>query len=89
MWHLWHDQIQGIGIEGGSNAILLPKLSPFVDFTMGLGRFGRHNEGRGDVGLAGELGPESPRRPEGLKGAKEGLILPIIKFACSTDGADL
>ena len=40
------------------------------------------------MGLAGEFGPESRRRPEGFKGAKDGLILPIIKLAYDKDGPD-
>lgn len=78
---MWQDQIQGIGIEGGSIAIWLFKLKAFGGFGRGLGRFGKCRGVRGDVGLAGEVGPESLRRLEGSKGVNEGLSLPICKIA--------
>lgn len=81
MWHLWQDQIQGIGIGGGSISIWLLDLKAFGGFALGLGRFGKCRGVRGDVGLAGDVGPESVRRLEGSKGVKEGLNLPICKIA--------
>lgn len=82
MWHLWQDQIQGIGIEGGSIVIWVLKLRAFGVFARGLGKFGKCRGVRGDAGLAGEVGPESMRRLEGSKATKEGLNLPICKIAC-------
>lgn len=80
MWHLWQDQIQGIGIGGCSTLIWLLKLKASVGFARGLGRLGRCRGVRGDVRLAGELGPESMRRLEVSKGTKEGLSLTIGKI---------
>lgn len=81
MWHLWQDHIQGIGVEGGSTAIWVLKLKAFGGFARGLGRFGKFRGVQGDVGLAGEVGPERVRRFEGSNGVKEGLSLPICKIA--------
>ena len=80
MWHLWQDHIQGIGGEGGSVGIWLFKLKAFGGFARGLGRCGC-NWVRGDMELAGEVGPESMRRLEAASGANEGLNLPICKDA--------
>lgn len=81
MWHLWQDQIQGIGIGGGSTLIWLLKLKAFVGFARGLGRLGKCREVRGDLRLVGEVGPESMRRLEASKGTEEGLNLTICKIA--------
>ncbi len=80
VWHLWQDQIQGIGIDGGSiETWLNPKA--FGSFALGLGRFGKCRGVRGGEGLVGEVGPESMRRLEGSKRAKDGLNLPICPTA--------
>lgn len=73
MWHLWQDQIQGIGIGGSVETWLLPL---------------KCRGEQGDVGLAGEIGPVSMRRLEGSKAAKEGLNLPICKDAHGTSRTD-
>ena len=51
----------------------------------GLGRLGACKGVQGDTGLAGVVGPESLRRPEGLRGVKEGLNLAICEEYQSAD----
>ena len=51
----------------------------------GLGRLGKCKGVQGDTGLAGVVGPESLRRPDGPRGVKEGLNLAICEEYQSAD----
>ena len=67
MWHLWHDQIQGI--VGGAAILMLAGLAPEI-IDRGLGRFGQWSRTRvGVSGLVGDKGLERTRRQDGSKGA--------------------
>ena len=53
--------------------------------ALGLGRLGKSKGVQGDTGLAGVIGPETLRRPEGLRGIKKGLNLAICEEYRSAD----
>ena len=56
--------------------------------ALGLGRLGKSKGLQGDTGLAGVIGSETLRRPEGLMGIKKGLNLAICDEYRSADGID-
>ena len=78
---MWQDQIQGIGVEGSPIATWYLSSKTCGGVARGLGRLGKCRQVLGDLELAGEVGPESMRRLEGSRGAKEGLNLPICRIA--------
>ena len=67
---MWQDQIQGIGVEGSPIATWYLSSKICGGVAWGLGRLGKCRKVLGDLGLAGEVGPESMRRLEGSRGAK-------------------